>query len=468
MAHHFFASITRNGISLVGCALALVSALLIVALFVISLVGYQGGPYLGILTYLILPVFFVLGLLLIPIGIYFERRRMRKNPDYAGKGLFPIIDLNSTRTRSALMVFLGITVVNLVVLAGATYKGVEVMESTEFCGESCHTVMEPEYTAYKRSPHARVACADCHIGPGADWFVKSKLDGSWQLVSVAFDLYPRPIHTPLHDLRPSRETCEQCHWPSKFHGDRLHIKKTYADDEVNTELTTALLLKVGGANGRDSVGIHWHVDPGNQVRYRSDETREKIYEVQLTRQDGHETVWKDAKAPAEGGEWRTMDCVDCHNRPSHQYRQPGDEIDNAIRDGAIDRSLPFLKRESLRIIDAKFPTIEEAKATIDSELKAFYEKQYPAIANSKAQAIEQAGAKLGDIYALNVFPKMNVWWNTYPDHIGHEQSAGCFRCHSRAFKTADGEGISRKCDTCHTVLAVDEENPAILSDLKTN
>ena len=264
--------------------------MLIVTLFAISHLGFEGGPYLGILTFLILPMFFVLGLILIPVGIYFERRRMRKSAPHAGGNRFPILDLNSSRTRGALMVFLGLTAVNLVVLAGATYKGVEVMESTEFCGLACHEVMEPEYTAYQRSAHARVRCAECHIGPGADWFVKSKLDGAWQLVSVAFDLYPRPVPTPLHDLRPARETCEQCHWPSKVHGDRLQIKKIYAEDEANTELTTALLLKVGGANGSDSAGIHWHVDPLNEVRYRADATREEIYEVRLTGRDGSETV----------------------------------------------------------------------------------------------------------------------------------------------------------------------------------
>ena len=96
----------------------------------------------------------------------------------------------------------------LVIVATGTYKAVELMESVEFCGTTCHKVMSPEYTTYLRSPHARVRCTQCHIGPGADWFVQSKLSGSWQLVSVALNLYPRPIPTPVHNLRPSRETCE--------------------------------------------------------------------------------------------------------------------------------------------------------------------------------------------------------------------------------------------------------------------
>jgi hypothetical protein len=235
-------------------------------------------------------VLFVLGLALIPAGAVLYRRKLRRVHGDAQTPVLPVFDLNVPRTRRWLFILLGATMFNIVVLAGATYKGVEVMESVEFCGMACHTVMEPEHTAYQRSAHSRVACAECHIGPGADWFVKSKLDGAWQLVAVALDLYPRPIPTPLHDLRPARETCEQCHWPTKFVGDKLSVRKRFADDESNTELTTALLLKVGGTEGERSHGIHWHVDPGVQIRYRSDPSREEIYEVEFTKSTGH--WWK--------------------------------------------------------------------------------------------------------------------------------------------------------------------------------
>ncbi len=466
MSRHFFASISRNAISLTGCAVALASAVLIIILYVVSRLGHEGGPYLGILTFLILPLFFLLGLILIPIGIYFERRRLERHPEYPEKGPFPIIDLNLPRTRGAVLVFLGLTVINVVILAGATYKGVHMMESTEFCGAACHTVMEPEYTAYQRSAHSSVRCAECHIGPGADWFVKSKLDGAWQMVAVAFDLYPRPVPTPLHDLRPARETCEQCHWPSKFHGDKLQVKTSFADDEQNTELTTAVLLKVGGLNGRESAGIHWHVDPGNSIRYRSDLTREDIYEVRLSRGSDGEIVWKAADAPEEGGEWREMDCVDCHNRPSHRYRQPAEEIDRAIHGGLIDRSLPFVKREGLRIIDAQFPTIAEAKASISQQLGDFYVENYPQLSEQKSTAIEEAGVALGEAYAMNVFPKMNVWWNTYPDHIGHQQSPGCMRCHGSELRDEQGAGISEDCNTCHVLIARGEQEPKTLALLQ--
>ncbi|MBT8092302.1 MAG: NapC/NirT family cytochrome c [Gammaproteobacteria bacterium] len=427
--------------------------------------GFEGGPYLGILTYLILPMIFVTGLILIPIGAVLYRRRLRRQPGGESTPLMPVFDLNHPKTRRWMMIFLGATMINIVIVAGATYKGVEVMESVEFCGTACHTVMQPEHTAYQRSSHSRVSCAECHIGPGADWFVKSKLDGAWQLVAVAFDLHPRPIPTPLHDLRPARETCEQCHWPTRFVGDKLSIRKHYAEDETNTELTTALLLKVGGTAGGEPSGIHWHVDPSVSIRYRSDETREDVYEVEYTNGNGEVKLFADRKAPEEGGTWREMDCVDCHNRPSHSYRAPDSEIDIAIRDGLIDRSLPFVRKEGLRIIDNQYASHEEAREVIAAELTQYYAENYPDVASDKAESISQAATTLGNIYSVNVFPKMQVWWNTYPEHIGHEKSDGCFRCHGKKLRTAERETISRDCDVCHSILAEREEDPEILTQL---
>ena len=463
MAKSFVASITRNGISLFGTGMAFASLTLIISLFLIQQLGFDGGPYLGILTFLVLPALLILGLILIPIGNYLWRRRIRGLPEGADVPHLPVFDLNLAHTRRWLLIFLGITAVNVVILTGALYKGVHYMETTEFCGLACHSVMEPEHTAHARSPHSRVSCAGCHIGPGADWFVKSKLDGAWQVISVAFDLYPRPIPTPLEDLRPARDTCEQCHWPTKFVGDKLRVIKHYADDETNTELTTALLLKVGGEGATGSSGIHWHVDRNVQIRYRSDETREEIYEVEFTDTDGTVKHYTDRRAPEEGGVWRTMDCVDCHNRPSHIYRPANTEVDRAISEGLIDRSLPYIKREGLRIIDAEYASHEEARTQISAQLQQFYAENYPELLDTKVEAISAAGTTLGDLYAVNVFPNMKVWWDTYPDHIGHDQSPGCERCHTRRMRTAEREQVSDDCDNCHVVLAEEEENPEFLT-----
>lgn len=467
MFRNFLASITRNAISLIGTALALASLVLMASLFTMQQLGFEGGPYLGILTYLILPMIFVTGLILIPVGAVLWRRKVHRMPGGEDTPLLPVFDLNAVHTRKWLLIFLCATILNIIVLASATYKGVEVMESVEFCGLACHSVMEPEYTAHARSPHSRVACADCHIGPGANWFVKSKLDGTWQLVAVAFNLYPRPIPTPLHDLRPARETCEQCHWPTKFVGDRLRIRKHYAEDATNTELTTALLLRVGGGGPDESSGIHWHVDPNVTIRYRSDESREEIYEVEFTDGDGKLTHFSDRKAPEEGGVWRTMDCVDCHNRPTHIYQPAATAVDDAISAGLVDRSLPYVRREGLRIVDGKYASHEDARAEISEQLRLFYAENYPELAEKDAARIDAAGKALGDAYAVNVFPGMNVGWDTYPNHIGHDQSPGCFRCHNRKMRSEDRKQIPNDCDTCHVILAEKEENPQILSVLSS-
>jgi len=465
MIRNFLASITRNGISLLGTALAIAALVLIVSLFFLEQLGFEGGPYLGILTYLILPAIFIVGLLLIPIGSLLHRRKVRRQPGGEDVPALPVFDFNNDKTRRWVLVLVGATMLNVVVIAGATYKGIHYMETVEFCGLACHSVMEPEHTAHSRSPHSRVSCAQCHIGPGADWFVKSKLDGAWQLVSVAFDLYPKPVPTPLHDLRPARETCEQCHWPTKFVGDKLRVIQHYEEDEQNTELTSAILLKVGGTRANDSHGIHWHVDPDVKIRFRSDDSRENVYEIEFARGDDEGVTYKDRKAPEDEGVWRDMDCVDCHNRPSHIYESPGPAVDNAIADGRIDRSLPFVKREAMRVIQEKYDSHETARTGIADSIEAFYTENYPDIAEGQAGLVDAAATTLGDIYSVNVFPGMEVWWDVYPNHIGHEQSDGCLRCHRRSMRTADREQVSNDCETCHIVLAEEEENPDILSVL---
>ena len=472
MFKQFFASLIQNTISMVGTALALSAFVLILALFAFESMGFQMGPYLGILTYLILPMLFVLGLLLIPIGILLQRRRAARAAEKGeGPPLFPVLDLNSERTRKMVLIFLGVTMLNLTVLAGATFKGVEVMDSNEFCGEACHSVMQPEYTAYQHSPHARVNCVDCHIGPGADWFVRSKLDGAWQMVAVTFDLYPRPIPTPLHNLRPARETCEQCHWPSNYVGDKLMVDTLFAEDEANTELTTALLMRVGGQRGRESYGIHWHVDPDVEIRYRSDESRMNVYDVELTRADGTVKVFEPRGMPPEEerGEWRQMDCVDCHNRPTHIFRTPSEELDRALASDLIDAGLPYVKREGLRLLEAAdYPSHDAAREGLAAALEEFYRENYPEVLADRPEAVAAAGSKLGEIFSRNVFPHMRVTWDTYPDHRGHppvssrEDAPGCFRCHNRRHRTADREAISSDCMLCHSILAEREEEAEIL------
>jgi hypothetical protein len=462
----FIAACTSHPLSLLGTALTSLSAfvfLLLVAIHALSERG--GGPYLGILTFLILPIPFVLGLVLIPYGIHRERKRRGSN-----ERRLPTFDLNDPGQQKTALVVVVLTVVNALILGAGTYKGVEVMESTEFCGKACHTVMEPEHTTYLRSPHARVRCVECHIGEGADWFVKSKLSGSWQLVSVTFGLYDRPIAVPVHSLRPARETCEQCHWPQKFVGDRLKVLTHHAEDEANTPMKTVLLLHVGGVQSDRSHGIHWHVDPGVAVRYRSDRTRQKIAEVELN-EKGRPTRRFVNEAVATSGvatEWRTMDCVDCHNRPSHVYRLPEAEIDSSLAEKRIDATLPFVRREGLRILREDYASHEAARLGISKALAQYYATAHADLSAIQHDAIEAAGRELGNIWCSNVFPKMKVTWGAYPVNIGHAnmEAVGCFRCHGGDLVSWEGESVTSDCSACHSVLAQDEADPAILKTLR--
>jgi hypothetical protein len=466
MIKHFFAAITGNIISLIGTLMMVLSLLFIAALLVMQAMGFEGGAYLGIVTFVLLPIIFLGGVAIVPLGIWLQKRRdARAAAEGRPIGHLPVLDLNSEKTRGVLLGFVALAVPVLAVGAGLTYKAVHYMDSTEFCGMACHKVMEPEHTAFQRSPHVSVGCAGCHIGPGAQWFVKAKISGSWQLIAVALDLYPRPIPTPVHSLRPANGTCEQCHWPTKFLGDRLKVRTHFAEDETNTELKTALMVKVGGKQAGQSHGIHWHTDPNHVLRYRADPTREKMYEIELTDQiAGSKKLFKIEEPAPEGTEWRTMDCVDCHNRASHIYRSPEFEVDLALAEGRIDRSLPYIKREGVRILmEKEYPSHEEARAGITAAVKAFYAGTYPDLADSPA--VEQAGKALGDAYCWNNFPHMKVTWNLYPNHIGHQDSPGCFRCHDNKHKTETGEKIGKKCGTCHNIVAEEESDSKLLQEL---
>jgi hypothetical protein len=460
----FFQRLIRTRLGLAGAVITTASGFLVLLFFVLSMVGLEESPYLGVLAYLILPAVFVIGLLLIPLGMLLERRRLRR----AGPQPMPVLDLNDARVRRRMILFGILTSANVLILAGASWKGVEVMDRPQFCG-SCHSVMDPEFTAYSRSPHSRVACVQCHIGPGASWFVKSKLSGAWQVVSVTFDLYPRPIPTPVKNLRPSRDTCEQCHWPTRFVGDRLKVITHHADDEKSTPKKNVLLLHVGG--GDAGHGIHWHVAQGVSIRYLADPRREAIQTVEVTRPGGEVERFEappDEKAPPVDASklvWRTMDCVDCHNRPTHQYRTAAHEVDSALADGRIDRSLPFVKREAMSAITARYADRAAAEAGIRAALAGFYEKQYPAVWAAKKDAVLAAAQVLFDAWGVNVWPQMNIGWGTYPSHLGHEESPGCWRCHDDKHVDKAGKTITQDCDTCHAVLAQDEESPAILKQL---
>jgi nitrate/TMAO reductase-like tetraheme cytochrome c subunit len=478
MASHakYLIELSKNPISLIGIGITTISAILMMVLFVMEFTDYLSNPYVGILTYLILPFFFLTGLVLIPIGTW-RTRRYRHRLEALGQELppmaYPRWDFNDPRVRkTAIFVFLA-TVVNVVVLSTATYEGVHYMESVTFCGTVCHTVMKPEHTSYQGSPHSRVACTACHIGPGASWFVKSKLSGLRQVVAVTFNTYERPIATPVHNLRPARETCEQCHWPERFHDANVRVIKKYSEDEKNTPLTTALLLRVGGnhdESGQGS-GIHWwHMDPVNKVTYIADQKRQTMYWVEHRNAKGEAREYhlEDSPLPPEQlnklGK-RVMDCIDCHNRPTHIYYLPEESVDAAISSGQISPALPFVKKKGVELLKVNYASEGEAHAQIAGGLRDFYQQEHPQVFGERAAEIEAATAALQGIYSRNIFPEMKVTWGAYPNNLGHQNFPGCFRCHDESHKSQTGKTITQDCAACHDLLAMDEENPQLISEI---
>src|SRR5271169_2580204 len=348
-------NLIRNPISLIGLALAAVAFINIVLLILIDLLAAHPSPYIGILAYMVAPAIMVFGLILIPIGMVVERRRRLRN--VGAPFHYARLDLNNPAQRSTVAFVLSFIVIFALISAVGSYKAYEFTDSVDFCGQLCHTVMHPEFTAYKASPHARVPCVECHVGSGASWYVKSKLSGIRQVYYTARGTYPRPIPTPVHNLRPAQQTCEQCHWPKKFWGAQLKTFTHYGSDEQNTPRVLRMLMKVGGGDprlGQAGEGIHWHMNIANQITYIStDEQRQVIPWVRIEGQNGRVTEYavKDGaptQAQIDKADKRRMDCIDCHNRPTHIYVPPDLSVDRAITGRSIDARLPLIARSTER------------------------------------------------------------------------------------------------------------------------
>jgi hypothetical protein len=444
-AHGHFGDRFRNWLSLSGLVIMLGSVFAFLMLFIVDLMKGSANPYIGILTYLVAPAFSTLGVSLVVLGIVLKRRQERRE----GRRTPIVIDLSRPRDRRILGFFIVGSIVFLFISAFGSYTSYQFTESVTFCGQACHEVMEPEMVTYSHSPHAKVACVECHIGPGAEWFVRAKLSGSYQVYATALDKYPRPVPTPIKNLRPARDTCEHCHWPQRFSGDLVRNYHHFLSDEENSEYTVRLMLRVGGGDPdqREVSGIHWHI--ANKVEYiATDESRLEIPWVRHTDSEGRQTEFRVPEFTDDIAqhEIRTMDCIDCHNRPAHIYKKPNDAVDRALAQGWIDRSLPGIRAKATEVLVQEYATKEEALARIAESLTAAYPDQ-PAI-RPAIEAVQR-------IYADNFFPTMKANWRAYPEHIGHKDWPGCVRCHDDRHVSTDGtRTISfSNCNSCHLILA---------------
>jgi hypothetical protein len=479
LLRRFWRGLCTNWIGTAGVVLATTGFVGFVFAELLRVVGLVTNAYVGLLTYLALPALFVIGLCLVPVGWWLAKRRLGKTSRELLSERFDE-ELVTPRARGS-RVFQTIallTLINIVFLSIGGARMLQFMDEPRFCGTACHSVMGPEWATYQQSPHARVKCVECHVGEGAKAAFDAKLNGAWQMISVTFGLYEKPIPAPVHNLRPARETCERCHWPDKFYGQRIKRIVRYAQDEDSTPRFTTLALKVGSGKGIPGQ-IHWHVAAKNEVRYMpGDPKRLSVRWVEVKQPDGRfkrydNTRWRAPVGPvaspqgkghktkkAHALKARTFDCVDCHNRATHIYEDPEDAVDQRITSGAIDRSLPFAKRQALGALLGSYSRNKGvALEAVARDFRGFYRKNYPKLSVEKGRAIERATRALQKAYAPNIHPAMNIGWNTYPSHIGHRQGRGCMRCHNKHMVDEAGRAVPHGCTMCHSMMAHEDKTP---------
>jgi len=447
----------RTPLGFFGVALTTVS----ITLIILGLIGHLSGliqnHYFAIFTFLFLPTMMMLGLFLIPLAYYFRRKKWFKDSLLNSEKLK--IDLADKQHRKGIVLFIVLTVINATLLALVAYEGYHFTDSSYFCGVVCHQVMDPEYTAYQRSPHAKVACVECHIGPGANWYVQAKLSGLRQVKAVIDGDFNRPIPAPVEHLRPARDTCESCHWPEKFHGKKVKEFISFSNDNQKDVTIQEVALHIGGHNPitDEFEGIHWHVSRDIKVEYQAlDIKRTKIGKVKVVKPGGvTEEYTLEDSVPDEGVElhWRTMDCIDCHNRPTHVYDELEQIIDFGLYSKKINPDIDGIREDSIDILKIEYASRDEAiEKIVENLLERIAKRHGNDFVAEHESEVKKSGSFLLEAYLNNVWPKMKVTWGTYRQHLGHQQADdgyGCFRCHDDEHTTKFGKIIRQDCDLCH-------------------
>jgi hypothetical protein len=439
--------LVRHPLAIAGALITTASAVVFIALTIAVFAGMFANPYAGLVVFIAIPAIFVAGLVMIPAGMWLQRKKLERHPD-APAG-WPVFDFHERRVRHIALAVVALTAVNGVIILLAGYGSLHYMESPAFCGQTCHVPMTPQFTAWQAGPHSKVACVGCHVGEGARGFVQAKLAGTRQLAHVITNNIPKPIHpgTQMHEGQQA-QTCLGCHQPHRVAGDRIRVFREYADDEANTETITVLQMHLGGpaAGGRS---IHKHADPSIRIEYVADaKSREVIPYVKVTNAKGEVKEYrKEGNTAAVAADTlKTMDCVDCHNTLGHPIAPTAAKaVDEAIAAGLISRALPYVRREGVRLLTATYPSHEAAAPAIERGLREVFQSQ----AGADQQAVQGAVAALQALYRRNVFPTMKVTWGSYPDNRGHITNPGCVRCHDDSLTAPDGTAISGDCELCH-------------------
>lgn len=442
----------NNWISATGGVIA-IGALFSFALLVwMDFTQGDKNPYLGIFTYLVAPGFLIAGLGLVFFGAWAQRRWAIKHAETMPDKWR--LDFHDPTQRRRIILFGCGGLAFIMLSAFGSYETYHYSESTQFCGQVCHSAMNPEFVAYQRGAHARVDCVQCHVGEGAEYYVKAKLNGTHQLIAFTLNNYNRPIATPVKNLRPAQDTCEKCHWPEKFHGNVEINYEHFLSDKKNSSYTARMLLHVNKSSpGSPLGGIHWHVSETDRVEYyAADEKRQDIPWMRVTNlKDGTFRVFRTEKFTGEppADKIRVMDCMDCHNRPAHVFPTANSEVEKSMAAGALSLKLPNIKRVAVAAMTQKeITSATDAPQKIADYIRGKY--------TDAALASELPGtiAEVQKLFATTIFPERKADWRVYPNNIGHKDWPGCFRCHDDKHKTSLGQTVrSSDCTSCHTILA---------------
>ncbi len=448
--------VPRNIAGIVGAALFVASGVSLVFLVVVDIMQGHADPYVGLFTYMVLPVLAVIGAVLFGLGRLLRNRAMARGEEAASITFF---DFSHVESRQSILMITGLIAgAGVFSLSAVGIRSIEYTESESFCGEVCHTVMEPQYTAYQHAPHANVACVVCHVGEGAGSFVRAKLQGMKQVWSVATNSYPRPIPTPIH-MGSAEEICQACHWPDRDVGIKPVRRRYYLTEGFEQPWAIEMSVKVGGGTRESGFteGAHWHMNLDGKVEYAAaDEQLQEIAYVKWTTPEGDEIEYLnlDMDSPetyADGAEMHEVDCLTCHNRPAHKFTTPVESLNRMFDNGTLDPDVPGIRWLALEWLAGEYESSEEALTAVDEDLRAGVADEDEEWAAANVAKIDATVVALQNIFARTQFPAMKADWRSYPDNNKHWSSPGCFRCHSGNMASEDGDEISWSCDTCHTI-----------------
>ena len=441
----------NNWISAIGGVIAAGGLFSFFFLAWMDLVKGEKNPYLGIFTYIVAPGFLIAGLVAVFGGALMQRRWSIEHSASPDKWRLDF----SNRLQRQRLVFFGVCAALFIGLSAfGSFQTFHYSESTQFCGQVCHAAMNPEFVTYQGGAHARVGCVECHVGSGAEYFIKAKINGTHQLIATILNNYNRPIDTPVKNLRPAQDTCEKCHWPQKFAGNIQIDYEHFLSDKKNTAYTARMLLHVNKSSpGSPLGGIHWHINTTERVEYYAiDNKRQDIPWMRVTNvKTGATRVFRvdSFKGEPPVDRIRVMDCIDCHNRPAHVFPTANNAVEKSLVAGTLSTKLPNIKRVAVQAMTQKEITTEAGAA---QKIADFMRAKYADF--TLATEVSGAITEVQRIFGTSIFPDRKANWSVYPNNIGHKDWPGCFRCHDDKHKTATNEKIrSSDCNSCHVIIA---------------